>query len=1478
MPDRPSVRTRLGLVTTTVVALLAALLAVAAPPSGAAAGTPTTTAADEHGWRAKVAEKVERKLDKRGSSDFVVTFDDKADLSGAASVTGWGKRGEYVVDRLQAAASRSQKAARSVLRAHGTDFQPFWVANVIVVHAGDEALARDLASLPTVERLAPATPYELPEPEPAAAEPRVQSLEWNIASVGADRAWADFDARGQDIVVGSIDTGVQFDHPALVRQYRGTHADGTVTHDYSWYDPAEVCGDPSGGPCDNVSHGTHTMGTMVGDDGAGNQIGVAPGARWIAAKGCLDEERKCPPGAMLASAQWMLAPTDLAGQNPRTDLRPHIINNSWGEANGGVENPWFDEVLASWEAAGIFAVFSNGNSGPGCDTTASPADSALAYGVGAYDSDNVIGEFSSRGPGADGDVRPALSAPGVAVRSAVPDNRYAAGTGTSMAAPHVAATAALMWSVAPALVGDPAATREILDATAVDMEDLSCGGTPGDNNVWGEGRLDSHAAVAASPRGDVGELTGVVTDTETGEPVAGATVSAVSPSYQRATTTGDDGRYHLALVTGDYDVTVSAYGYTDASFEATITADSSATEDVALRAAPLTAVSGRVLDGSGQGFPLYATVTVEGVPLKPIHTDPVTGAFEVDLPRDQTYTAHVRALYPGYRARTVEIATDGDTATRDVSLTADDRTCLAPGYEPVEHGLFEDFDAGTLPDGWSVVLDTEGRGDGWEFDDPGGRGNQTGGDGGFASIDSASGVLLESASLVSPSIDLTAEAEPVLTFRTDYLRGGARRSVADVDLSTDGGETWANVWHQEETRRGPELVAVPVPQAGGRSDVRVRFHYHQGLTYEGWWEVDDVLVGRRTCEPADGGLVVGTVTDDLEHRSVVGATVEVDGTDVSTVSEPTEDDTAEDDGFYWLFAPSGGQRLRVSHDVEQYSARTHPVDVQAGEAVRADLTLGNGRIEVSTTSLSGAVDIGADRAVTVTVRNTGTAPASYDLVERAASTAPAPPRAGGAPLRRFESLDTGGRVGPEATAEGAAAPSADAPAWRRLADMDLGQADSLAVRADGRLYSLGGQSATAVGGQERVYDIATDTWSRIARMPVRVTKPAGGAIDGKVYVVGGWEYLGEETGVTQVYDPETDSWSRGADLPTAVAAAGYAVVGDRLYVIGGRRADTDLGSQEVWAYDPSADAWSRVADYPTPISWPACGTIDGLVYCAAGMIDGARRARTTYAYDPRTDVWYRLADAPATVWGGAFAAQGGRLLLAGGSVDDYISNEGFAYDPASDSWSTLPYSSYLTHRSAGACGLYKLAGYHPPLSLEDPWGNMPWLEQLPDMGECDSPGDAVPWLDVRNGSGTLQPGESATVTVTLSSERTDVPGTRSAKLLVHETARGAVPALDVTVDVTAPPSWGGIRGTVTGPDECDGSPGDAPLAGVEVRIDGKFDDATVVTDEDGRFEYWLPVRNAHTTVTATLPGRPPASREVHVKAHRIVGADLRLAC
>ena len=94
---------------------------------------------------------------------------------------------------------------------------------------------------------------------------------------GRPEVWTRYSDRGDGIVVANIDTGVQYNHPALVNQYRGNNGGRDLRPQLQLVRPAALVPDPA--PCDTFGHGTHTMGTMVGDDGGPNQIGVAPGAQ-----------------------------------------------------------------------------------------------------------------------------------------------------------------------------------------------------------------------------------------------------------------------------------------------------------------------------------------------------------------------------------------------------------------------------------------------------------------------------------------------------------------------------------------------------------------------------------------------------------------------------------------------------------------------------------------------------------------------------------------------------------------------------------------------------------------------------------------------------------------------------------------------------------------------------------------------------------------------------------------------------------------------------------------------------------------------------------------------------------------------------------------------------------------------------------------------------------------------------------------------
>jgi subtilisin family serine protease len=423
----------------------------------------------------------------------------QADLSGAAAVQGWTARGWYVYNRLTQTAASTQKELRALLKARGASARAFWILNSIRIRSGAATL-NAVAARPEVARIVPswrATVDEIRASETAG----INAIEWNIMNINADDVWNTYNDRGEGITVANIDTGVRWNHSALFREYRGFHLSPArplfPNNNYNWIDPSRVCSADGKTVCDNNGHGTHTMGTMVGDDRGSNQIGVAPRAHWIAAKGC--ESNFCSDAALLASGQFMVAPTDLNGQNPRPDLRPHVVNNSWGTPVGS--DTFYQATVQAWVAAGVFPAFSNGNSGPGCGTVGAPGSYPESYGTGAFDINNNIASFSSRGPSPlGGIIKPNVSAPGVNVRSSWNDLGYRSANGTSMAAPHVTGTVALIWSTngAPSFSRNIAATRAVLDQTAIDVSNLTCGGSAGNNNVWGEGRLDAFAAVTAA--------------------------------------------------------------------------------------------------------------------------------------------------------------------------------------------------------------------------------------------------------------------------------------------------------------------------------------------------------------------------------------------------------------------------------------------------------------------------------------------------------------------------------------------------------------------------------------------------------------------------------------------------------------------------------------------------------------------------------------------------------------------------------------------------------------------------------------------------------------------------------------------------------------------------------------------------------------------------------------------------------------------
>jgi len=982
----------------------------------------------------RVGFEAKRQLQAGDTPDLIVSFE-LPDLASAHEME-WEDRGRYVHALLERARASAQRPLMDHFDQAGIAYQSYLVGNLMVIRQADLSVLQELTAYRATRDIAIKPDWVLIEPEKtsefvpagsATAEP-------NLVQIQANEVWSRLGITGAGITVGLNDSPPRHTHAALVNAYRGFDVEsGAFDHDYNWFDPIGHQRVPAG-----EFHGTHVLGTLVGNEAGSPVTGVAFGAQWMACGGC--SGTSCP--GVLACLDFFLAPTDLNGENPDPDRRPQVVNNSWGDC-GRTYSTMYESIWDSMYAAGVIPMISNGNAGtcgyaspPGPNTVGNPARAGRVMGIGSssrtggtYANHSNWGPTDRPNPGLDGgsfdhfgfpDIKPNVAAPGQGIRSSTADHdtAYGSATGTSMASPHASGVAALMMSAAPCLIGDHVRINSILMETANPI--VYDGGPFGDavnpepgvnhpNYATGWGEIDALAAVemAIAQCGPSGSLAATVIDAETGQTLSQVQVRIPNPSPDGPanfnTRTNAQGRFALVLPEGTYEISFHRFGYQVLVETVVVAEDDEFDLTFELDPAAVVNLTGSVTDGE-TGWGLHAQINVAGAPDSPYFTDPVTGRFSINLPESFTTEMTVVSAVPGYLSSALPVTIE-EGLDVDVPLSADAALCTAPGYELAGIHFHEDFKT-------NGGFTSEGTNDDWEWGTPSAwpygctRGDTCWGT-------RLSGNYSDDAnmSLTSPFIDLSdASGELILTWdQASHIESSAwDRAIAEISI--DGG-AWQSIWeHSGATSQSGwrRLRADISNAAGGSIQLRWRLITDGSVNYPGLF-VDDIrIVFDESCQaPMDGSLLFGHVTDSNTGQGVGQAVASVGG--LGTYSMVPTPDPSFDHGVFHAHVPgafevidpvfgdrftvsAGGQRARlldltVRADGDFYTGDEIDIGPLAGQTVSAFLALSAGRLDIAPPSVTQPVVLNQSVSSMVSLLNTGTWPLSFDASKLVIDTA-----------------------------------------------------------------------------------------------------------------------------------------------------------------------------------------------------------------------------------------------------------------------------------------------------------------------------------------------------------------------------------------------------------------------------------------------------------------------------------------------------------
>ncbi len=646
----------------------------------------------------------------------------------------------------------------------------------------------------------------------------------------------------------------------------------------------------------------------------------------------------------------------------------------------------------------------------------------------------------------------------------------------------------------------------------------------------------------------------------------------------------------------------------------------------------------------------------------------------------------------------------------------------------------------------------------------------------FGYADSSASVTIADGDEISRDFALSAASNATLSGKVSDDSGHGYGLYADVKVSEAGFGQVAETWTDPATG----IYSVDLPEGATYTvDVAAAFEGYHGksatVDLSGGASEDFALSvvsacvapgyaldeDSGDCQPLDGGLVYGQVKDASTGDGIVDATVSDDtGASTTTVDVPDPD---APDGLYLYFADASVKTLTASK--AEFSVEQAAVTVAEDGIIEQDFALKHPAFAADPHDVMVNVKVGAAATASFALSNTGEGAGAFKILSMN-GPAPVPgTHSNSAPLMRVPlkhpewmraSLAW---VRAQLQAEGksfmmrpAAKPlPQDTAGWQSIADYPQEISDNFGARDSktGTVYAVSGFGESGPETGAMAYDSETDSWSPIADVPTVHMLGAAAFMNGKLYVVGGWDETpaGNPAAELDIYDPKTDSWSTGEPDPVGQGGGvSHATLGGKLYLVGGC-ADGNCGTilTAVEAYDPATDSWSAAADYPEPVAHAACGGIEGKLYCAGAL--GTAVSGAGYVYDPATDEWAPIANMATPQAAGFYTAANGLLVVAGG-IDggSDVTNATEAYNPSSDSWDTsLPNLNTAVARGASACGMYQVGG----IAQFSPFGPIATTESsvLPGYDKrCGA--SSVRWLTVAPPTGTVDAGASAHVVLT----------------------------------------------------------------------------------------------------------------------------------